>query len=219
MSVDGSRRALDPEASRRRSKELAGGLFDKPRVPGQRRQSILVPPEGKPEGAERESRPILLMPSADVKSGCAPPGADRMRVRSGSFLKTPQPGTTRSLSPNTRSESRGQVIQVGRHTLPAFVQVETLHPGQVFGLRACLDEEERGPSVSLVSGECEVLQINKKFFMRHCDDAIYSLIRLKNKPFPSEEDLIDRLDINMQWEEYKQHTLNTFLQECRRSKR
>ena len=30
-----------------------------------------------------------------------------------------------------------------------------------------------------VSGECEVLQINKKFFMRHCDDAIYSLIRLK----------------------------------------
>ena len=32
-----------------------------------------------------------------------------------------------------------------------------------------------------VSGDCELLQINKKFFMKHCDDAIYSLIRLKVK--------------------------------------
>lgn len=30
-----------------------------------------------------------------------------------------------------------------------------------------------------VSGDCEVLAINKKFFLRHCDDAMYSLIRLK----------------------------------------
>nr|KAG5702686.1 hypothetical protein BaRGS_013323 [Batillaria attramentaria] len=124
-----------------------------------------------------------------------PDRPERTRGRSASFLKTPSPGTGRSTSPGSRRESRPQ------------------------GLRACLDEEERGPSVSLVSGECEVLQINKKFFMRHCDDAIYSLIRLKNKPFPSEEDLIDRLDVNMQWEEFKQQTLSSFLKECRCAKR
>ena len=41
----------------------------------------------------------------------------------------------------------------------------------------------------------------------------------QNKPFPTEEDLIDRLDINMQWDEYKQQTLNSFLKECRSAKR
>lgn len=41
----------------------------------------------------------------------------------------------------------------------------------------------------------------------------------QNKPFPTEEDLIDRLDINMQWDEYKQQTLNNFLKQCRSAKR
>ncbi|XP_041358739.1 uncharacterized protein LOC121375382 [Gigantopelta aegis] len=103
--------------------------------------------------------------------------------------------------------------------LPAFIQVETLHTGQVFGLRACLDAEERGPTVSLVSGDCELLQINKRFFMKHCDDTIYSLIRLKSKPFPSQEELLDRLDANMQWQEFKQRTLENFLKQCRRLQR
>merc|ERR1711936_1122754 len=97
------------------------------------------------------------------------------------FLKTPYQTARSSTSkastqhsatgtPPSRasmSASTSPRIQVGNHTLPAFVQVETLHPGQAFGLRACLDPEERGPSVSLVSGECEILQINKKFFMKH----------------------------------------------------
>ncbi|XP_061163996.1 uncharacterized protein LOC133173092 [Saccostrea echinata] len=95
--------------------------------------------------------------------------------------------------------------------LPAFVQVETLHPGQTFGLRSCLESYERGPSVSLVSGDCEVLAINKKFFLRHCDDAMFSLIRLKAKPFPQQSELVDRLDITLQWDEFKQETLRDYL--------
>ncbi|KAK3100533.1 hypothetical protein FSP39_021438 [Pinctada imbricata] len=95
--------------------------------------------------------------------------------------------------------------------LPAFVQVETLHVGQTFGLRSCLEPHERGPSVSLISGDCEVLALNKKFFLRHCDDAMYSLIRLKAKPFPEQSELIDRLDITLQWDEFKQETLKDFL--------
>ena len=33
----------------------------------------------------------------------------------------------------------------------------------------------------------------------------------QNKPFPSEDDLIDRLDNNFQWEEFKQNTLGDYL--------
>ncbi|GFS22563.1 cyclic nucleotide-binding domain-containing protein 2-like [Elysia marginata] len=163
------------------------------------------------------SRISSLAPNNQGPSNQGEPGAPHHRGRSGSFLKTPHPSPTRSQTSGKSQPTQG--IQVGNHTLPAFVQVETLNPGQVFGLRSCLDPEERGPSVSLVSGDCEVLQINKKFFMKHCDEAIYSLIRLKAKKFPSQEDLIDRLDVNMQWEEYKQQTMGDFLQRCRRLER
>ncbi|XP_045204783.2 uncharacterized protein LOC123557400 isoform X2 [Mercenaria mercenaria] len=106
---------------------------------------------------------------------------------------------------------RGKKTEEEGMALPPFVQVETLHPGHTFGLRSCLEHDERGPSVSLVSGDCEVLAINKKFFMKHCDDALISLIKLKAKPFPSQTELVDRLDANMQWEEFKQETLKDFL--------
>lgn len=108
------------------------------------------------------------------------------------------------------SKKKGKKEEEGM-ALPPFVQIETLHPGHTFGLRSCLEHDERGPSVSLVSGDCEVLAINKKFFMKHCDDALISLIRLKAKPFPSQTELVDRLDANMQWEEFKQETLKDFL--------
>ncbi|KAL5011929.1 hypothetical protein ScPMuIL_010480 [Solemya velum] len=110
-----------------------------------------------------------------------------------------------------RKSSITRTLAAQNVVLPPFVQVETLHPGQTFGMRAVLDPDIRGPSVSLVSGDCEVLAINKKFFQKHCDEAMYSLIMLKTKPFPSQEELVDRLDANMQWEEFKKQTLQDFL--------
>lgn len=56
------------------------------------------------------------------------------RGRSSSFPNTPLSGAAapiRSLS-GRKIDSPSQVIQVGSHTLPAFVQIETLYPGQVF---------------------------------------------------------------------------------------
>ncbi|RUS82602.1 hypothetical protein EGW08_009630 [Elysia chlorotica] len=172
---------------------------------------------GCQHAADSTNRRSSIVPGSQGPLSHGETGPSGHRARSGSFMKTPQASPTRSQTSGKVTPS--QVIQVGNHTLPAFVQVETLNPGQVFGLRSCLDPEERGPSVSLVSGECEILQINKKFFMKHCDEAIYSLIRLKAKKFPSQEDLIDRLDVNMQWEEYKQQTMGDFLQRCRRLER
>ncbi|CAH1777772.1 unnamed protein product [Owenia fusiformis] len=108
-----------------------------------------------------------------------------------------------NISPISNSESK--------ITVPPFVQLESLHAGQIFGLRSCLDPEERGPSVSLVSGGCEVVQINKRFFMKHIDESIYSLIRLKFKPFPSQQEMIDRLSTNFEWQEFKQDMIGDFI--------
>ena len=134
---------------RRLSGDMSGGLFDR-QGPGGRRQSILVPPGQAPlalapgggggggGGARRGApQPAQGKPGP---AGKARPG-DRARGRSASFLKTPQPGTLSSRGGGGAGGGGGGVgadrgprdaVQVGRHTLPAFVQVETLHPGQVF---------------------------------------------------------------------------------------
>ncbi|XP_013401774.1 uncharacterized protein LOC106167520 [Lingula anatina] len=95
--------------------------------------------------------------------------------------------------------------------VPPFVQIETLQAGQVFGLRGILEPDERGASASLVSAGCDILQINKKFFMMHVDDTVLGLVRMKYKPFPTEDDLLDRLDNNLQWEKYKQETVKEYV--------
>lgn len=33
----------------------------------------------------------------------------------------------------------------------------------------------------------------------------------QTKPFPSQEELVDRLDVNTQWDEFKKETLQEFL--------
>lgn len=98
-----------------------------------------------------------------------------------------------------------------RSNVPPFVQVESLHSGKVFGLRACLSEDEQGPSAALVSAGCEVLRIHRKFFMKFLDENLMSLIRLKAKPFPSQEELLNRLDVNLQWQEYCQGVMSSVL--------
>ena len=118
---------------RRLSADMTGGLFDRPVVPGQsgRRRSILVPPDEAPvlaaEAAAAAAAAARRQPPAEPAA--RPRG--RLRGRSASFLKTPQPPTARSQSSSGRGD-KGQDGQVGRQFLPAFVQVETLHPGQVF---------------------------------------------------------------------------------------
>ena len=36
---------------------------------------------------------------------------------------------------------------------------------------------------------------------------------MQAKPFPNQEELIDRLDISMQWDEYRKETVKDFLKQ------
>ena len=94
------------------------GPTDKAVLAGEAGDSVTKLPD---PGAARPS--ILVRP--DTRK------ADRVRGRSASFLKTPCPGNPRQASGGSEGQ-KTQVIQVGKHTLPAFVQVDLLHPGQVF---------------------------------------------------------------------------------------
>lgn len=101
-----------------------------------------VPDDAAEASREKASVQSSRLPGQD--SVHAPPksGPRNRRGRRGSFLKTPLPSTERHQQHSTTERARWtdtptvseqhQTIRVGRHALPAFVQVETLHPGQVF---------------------------------------------------------------------------------------
>ncbi|XP_052793115.1 uncharacterized protein LOC128227315 isoform X2 [Mya arenaria] len=170
--------------------------------PSVRHESLDEDVGDKPEATEDTSIEVIVTHNIEVVVEDEHEGSSTTKTKSNA---SESGGLRRS------KQAVGLPVEEGM-ALPPFVQIETLHPGHTFGLRSCLEHDERGPSVSLVSGDCEVLAINKKFFMKHCDDALFSLIRLKAKAFPTQTELVDRLDANMQWEEFKQETLKYFLQ-------
>ncbi|XP_066285975.1 uncharacterized protein [Branchiostoma lanceolatum] len=90
---------------------------------------------------------------------------------------------------------------------PVFVVLDVLGPGQAFGFRSVLSSSERGPSVSLVSNSAEVIQIKKKFFLRYADETILSLLKMKYTPYPSQEDVLESLWKEHQWEDFKRDAL------------
>ncbi|XP_067948900.1 cyclic nucleotide-binding domain-containing protein 2-like [Watersipora subatra] len=87
-------------------------------------------------------------------------------------------------------------------TVPPFVQVDSLQAGGTYGMRSLLPPNQRGEPAALVSAGCEVIQINRKFFAKYLDDNMINIIALKAKVYPSEDELLKRLDVNLQWEEY-----------------
>ncbi|XP_078603450.1 uncharacterized protein LOC144877409 [Branchiostoma floridae x Branchiostoma japonicum] len=90
---------------------------------------------------------------------------------------------------------------------PVFVVLDVLGPGQCFGFRSVLASSERGPSVSLVSNSAEVIQIKKKFFLKHADETVLSHIKMKYTPWPSQEDVLASLWKEHQWEDFKRDAL------------
>ncbi|WAR00487.1 CNBD2-like protein [Mya arenaria] len=153
--------------------------------PSVRHESLDEDVGDKPEATEDTSIEVIVTHNIEVVVEDEHEGSSTTKTKSNA---SESGGLRRS------KQAVGLPVEEGM-ALPPFVQIETLHPGHTF-----------------VSGDCEVLAINKKFFMKHCDDALFSLIRLKAKAFPTQTELVDRLDANMQWEEFKQETLKYFLQ-------
>ncbi|KAI8489377.1 hypothetical protein Bbelb_328200 [Branchiostoma belcheri] len=90
---------------------------------------------------------------------------------------------------------------------PVFVVLDVLGPGQSFGFRSVLPSSERGATVSLVSNSAEVIQIKKKFFLKYADETVLSLIKMKYSQYPSQEDVLESLWKEHQWEDFKRDAL------------
>ncbi|KAL4227119.1 hypothetical protein ACF0H5_015092 [Mactra antiquata] len=84
---------------------------------------------------------------------------------------------------------------------PEFVHVQTLTKGQVFGLTDLIIGDQ--PSFSVVSHGADCLLINKNFYLEHASEKLLREMRQELCPYPTEEELQERLQVSVDWQAYK----------------
>ncbi|KAK3605846.1 hypothetical protein CHS0354_002481 [Potamilus streckersoni] len=84
---------------------------------------------------------------------------------------------------------------------PEFMTIQTLTKGQAFGLAQIFFEDQ--PSLILVSNGAECVMLSKKVYRENCSPALLEELRQEVSPYPSEEELQQALECNVNWNQYK----------------
>ncbi|XP_045164864.2 uncharacterized protein LOC123528874 [Mercenaria mercenaria] len=88
---------------------------------------------------------------------------------------------------------------------PEFVHVQTLTKGQVYGLADVILKDQ--PSFSVVSHGADCLLINKQFYLEHASEKLLRDMRQELCPYPTEEELQERLQVSVDWQAFKKTLL------------
>ncbi|GFN82200.1 cyclic nucleotide-binding domain-containing protein 2-like, partial [Plakobranchus ocellatus] len=191
---------------------------------------VLPPIQTVPQNRERikvKTKTRFLMPGTDVS-------AEKMervslehysildaihRVRHRRSLSGQETGVSEATSrtESMDSEKGDNIVDTDATTLAkstVFVDLLTLHPGDIYGLESCVFRSmgSRTTSTSLVSAGAEVIMINRKFFLDHTSEQLRKRIRREIRPLPSEETLQSQLETKISWEAFRHDTLQKTLQ-------
>ncbi|XP_033745168.1 uncharacterized protein LOC117330792 isoform X2 [Pecten maximus] len=93
---------------------------------------------------------------------------------------------------------------------PLFVTVQTLKKGEVFGLQYIVFDDQPQPSLIVVSNGADCVRISRRLFKQHLQKDPRMVDRLTNKvsPYPTDEQLQDQLTTRVNWESYKEISIN-----------
>lgn len=69
---------------------------------------------------------------------------------------------------------------------------------------------EESTSVTLVSEGAECILINKAFFVKNISDDLRKKLRETVRPYPSDFDLQSKLQVNNDWNAYRNQTIKDF---------
>ncbi|KAK6180869.1 hypothetical protein SNE40_008844 [Patella caerulea] len=93
-----------------------------------------------------------------------------------------------------------------------YIQMTKLGRGDVFGLeQVVLKDISESTSSTLISEGAECIIINKQFFRKLLTQQSANQIRKKIQPFPTEERLRQKLQTQIDWEEFKNLTILDFI--------
>ncbi|XP_077983826.1 uncharacterized protein LOC144438603 isoform X2 [Glandiceps talaboti] len=102
-----------------------------------------------------------------------------------------------------------------RREKAVFVQLELLHPKDVFGLNTVPFDEDlvdaKQASVHLISRGAECIMMHKDFFVKHANDNVRRAVRLITRPYPPTETLQEHLQDFTNWNHFKKETVQTVL--------
>ncbi|KAK3101166.1 hypothetical protein FSP39_001449 [Pinctada imbricata] len=92
---------------------------------------------------------------------------------------------------------------------PEFVRVQTLTKGQVFGLSDLILEQKT--NFAVISNSADVILIDRNFYMKHAPEKLISKLRQELCPYPSEDEMQQKLQSSVDWDAYRNSTMTTTL--------
>ncbi|XP_033746453.1 uncharacterized protein LOC117331715 isoform X1 [Pecten maximus] len=92
---------------------------------------------------------------------------------------------------------------------PEFVEVQTLTKGHVFGLAGIILEPQ--PSFCVVSNGADIILIDKDFYIHHTSDVLKNKMRQELCPYPTDEEMQNKLQQNVDWSAYRTETMSQTL--------
>nr|XP_005988006.2 PREDICTED: cyclic nucleotide-binding domain-containing protein 2-like isoform X2 [Latimeria chalumnae]XP_014349462.1 PREDICTED: cyclic nucleotide-binding domain-containing protein 2-like isoform X2 [Latimeria chalumnae] len=106
-----------------------------------------------------------------------------------------------------RKHPKGLLIQ--KKVTPIFIVIDTLVKGSVFGLSDFLFADQ--PSFCIISNGVECLQISKKFYLDNVSEEVIQRLRQQECPYPSDTELRERLQREMEWQVFRKMAVNSTL--------
>lgn len=139
-----------------------------------------------------------------------------------------------SSTPNRRDRSRTtstRVSQDGRRTsweavrdmccttnlgLGAFLKIDILAQGQIFGLNYLLHEDEQGEDCKrkfiLLSSGCEVIRIPKSVLRTNADDFTINKIKNMMRSYPTDEELYEIFKRQNRWRYFREQLVDNIVE-------
>ncbi|XP_043407604.1 uncharacterized protein LOC102929832 isoform X4 [Chelonia mydas] len=104
-----------------------------------------------------------------------------------------------------------QSLLTSRTDTPVIIALDTLPQGSVFGLLDFLFEDQ--PNLCVVSNGAECLKISKKFYLHHASKDLLQRLRKKEHSYPSEAELKEQLQQEIQWQIFRKAALKSTVQQ------
>ncbi|XP_038267722.1 uncharacterized protein LOC119859550 isoform X1 [Dermochelys coriacea] len=104
-----------------------------------------------------------------------------------------------------------QALLTSRTDTPVIIAIDTLLQGSVFGLLDFLFEDQ--PNLCVVSNGAECLKVSKKFYLHHASKDFLQRLRKKEHSYPSEAELKEQLQQEIQWQIFRKAALKSTVQQ------
>ncbi|XP_069499567.1 cyclic nucleotide-binding domain-containing protein 2-like isoform X2 [Ambystoma mexicanum] len=168
----------------------------------------VVTPKGGNEKAKGFSIPLLKVSyeGTDINREAAPMKSAHLR-----------PCMTTSIATEEENQKVQKSVAGSRRVAPVLITLGTLERGSVFGLSDVLFKDQS--SLCVVSNGVECLKISKRFYLDHVPEEVIEKLRRHEHPYPSEKDLWDQLQKQLQWQGFRKATYRSTLQNIERTQR